>query len=324
MPAFTQRLQQVIGSALILTFFSEFFFLNEEPVRALLDGLAENPFIAILGVLELSAYYGLFAYAFLICLGHFRVAGWAGLILAAGIYGLATEALVVPLVYEAIPVSLIWTSLSWHTLIDVVFGWYLLRRAMRARSWLPGAALMVLAGLLWGPWATWFWGDNGYTAPLTMAEFAAVAATTSAALLAGMVLADRARLSEFRATRAEIIVIGLVSAILFGMTGFAYFPLPVLILLLTALILLALKLGRGHGDPDFLAVLDSPPPWRRYLLVPLLPGAAITSYRVVLETGFQLPEDSVIPLIFAAGALSFMAALIVPFWQKLRRRNESK
>lgn len=321
MKPFALRLQQVIGTALILTFFSEFYFLNEGPVRALLEGLAENPFTALFGVLELAAYYGLFAYAFLICLGHFRVAGWSGLILAAGIYGLAAEALVVPLVYESFPVSLIWTSLSWHTLVDVALGWYLLRRIMRARSWLPGVVFLLLAGLAWGPWATWFWGDPSEAA-LTWGEFAMLALTTSAALLLGMILADRSPVTNFNASRAELIMLGLVSAGFFAFTGLPYLPLPAAILLLLALILLALHFGRGQGVPGFLTRLDTPPPWSRYLLLPLLPASAILSYWLVLETSFQLPPDTLIPLIFMLGGLSFLAALLLPFWWKLRGRNK--
>ena len=317
MSPFLQRLQQVIGTALILAFFSEFYFLNEGPVQELLAGMAESPFVPLVGFLELIAYYALFSYPMLICIGYFRVSNWASLVLAAGLYGLAAEAMIVPVVYEAMPYSVFWTSLSWHTLIDVLFGWYILRWALRARAVWPAVFLMCVAGIFWGIWATWFWGETPEGA-LSLRSFASVSVATSLALLIGMILADHAPVTTFNASPAEVVGIALISSGFFVFTGWPYFPLPVLILAMVGIILAALRTARGQGDQDLLACLDQPPKWSRYLAVALLPIAAIATYYAVLETGFQIAAEDVVLSILSVGALSFLSALVGPFWRRLR------
>lgn len=315
MPALFLRLQQVIGTALILGFFSEYFFMNEGPVARILAGFTENPVTALIGFGELAAYYGLFAYPMLIAIGYFRVSNWSGLILAASLYGLAAEALVVPVVYEGIPYSIVWTSLSWHTLIDVYLGWFIMRRALRARSIWPGAMTMVLAGIGWGIWATWYWAD----APnliLTQGEFAAYSALTSLALLLGIILADRAPVTTFRATKLEITLVALISAALFGLMGFAFIPLPALILAVVAGILWALQKNKGGEITGYLTPLDTPPnPWR-YSLIALLPITAIGTYTIVLETKFTLQTEDTVLLLLAMGAGTFLTALSTSFWPR--------
>lgn len=317
---FAFRLVQLLGTALILAFFSEFYFLNEGPVSGLLNAWRSNPFVALTMLAELAAFYSLFAYGFLIALDRFRVHGLAGLLLAGSIYGLAAEALVVPVVYEAVPVSLVWTSLSWHTLVDVLGGWYFLRWLMRKRRAWPAAAALFLAGAVWGLWATWFWVDARETA-LTLGAFATLAAVSTSTLLVGMVLADLRPVRRFHPVSAEIWLVALGSGAMLLITGL---PFGIAVLLVPALVVLILAALRGEQRPTartdggILAALDPRPQPARYLLLALLPIGAVASYALVLRSGVQIPTAEIVPAITFVGAASFLWALALPLWRGLQ------
>lgn len=317
MQDFARRLQQVFGTALIFAFFSEFFFLNEIPVNELLSGLDENPVTAVFGLVELGAFYGLFAYPMLIAIGIFRISGWAALLLVGGIYGLAAESLVVPLVYEAFPYSIIWTSLSWHTLIDVYFGWFILRRVMRAESVWGFVAILALTAVFWALWSTWYWGEDA-SPPLSLGGFAAFSGVTTLVLLLGMLMADHAPLTGFRVSRPEVILVSIISAIFFGLTGWAYFPLPIAILAVLGVFLAILFMGRRKeiSGAGYLAFLDTAPGWSRYLMLAILPTIATGTYGIVLTTGFQINHEIVVLPLLAAGTLSILAAMVIYPWRK--------
>ncbi|HHS93800.1 MAG TPA: hypothetical protein ENK63_00440 [Rhodobacterales bacterium] len=312
---FGTRLITLLGTGLILGFFSEFYFLNEGPVFDLVAALHDTPVTAAFGFGGLILFYALFAYPFLIAFGMFQVGTWQGLLLAGGLYGLAAEALVVPVVYEAPPFSFVWTSLSWHTLVDVMLGWWLLRLALRGRMlWAIG--LPVALGLFWGVWATWFWGETPEMA-LSLEDFAAMAWVTGAALLLGTFLADRAPPSAFRASWIEIAVVAALSLALFAMTALPYLPLlPLAIVAILALTVLALRTQSGGTVALSLARLDTPPPAYRYLMVLLIPAAAVGSYATVLATGFQLDTELVVLPMTFLGAASFLFVLVAAFVRK--------
>ncbi len=315
MQVISNRLTTLVGTALILAFFSEFYFMNEGPVQDVITG-------NIAATLELVAFYILFAYAFLICITVFRVRSWAGLILAGGIYGLSAEAVVVPVVYEAFPVSLIWTSLSWHTLVDVAFGWGILRLALRARNGIWAGLWFALLGVLWAMWATWFWGAEGIA--LTLGEFSVYSVVTSLGLTLGLFLTDRAPMSLFQVHRVEIIAVVAITLLLFAVTGLPFLPLPGAILVVVLIILGALGLERRWPTMgSILTGLETPPAPIRYLTIALLPAAASASYAVVLDTGFQIATEDVAALMLTLGAVSFLWALTAPLWRRAMGARKS-
>lgn len=315
---FGTRLITLLGTGLILGFFSEFYFLNEGPVFDLVAALKTGPVAAIIGLGELALFYALFAAPFLIAVSAFKVGNWRGLVLAGGLYGLSAEASVVPMVYEAPPLSFVWTSLSWHTLVDVGLGWWLLRLALRGRMlWAIG--MPVALGLFWGVWATWFWGEAPETA-LSLGDFAAMAWVTSGTLLLGTFLADRAPASAFRAGWIEIAVVASLTLAMFTLTALPIPPLlPLAVLAIVALTILALRAQTGGPVSPRLAQLATPPPAWRYALVLLIPAAATASYAAVLATGFQIESALIILPMTLAGALSFLYALAAGAWARLRR-----
>lgn len=306
--AFAHRLIAVAGAALVLQFFSEFYFLNEYPAVAAARGLAALPEMGVL-----AAWYMLFAYAFLIVLDRFEVRTWAGLLLAGSLFGWATEALLVPVVYEFPPVSFIWPSVSWHALVDVMLGWCLIRLAMRRLAWPWLALVFASLGIVWAFWASWTWGAED-EAPLVFStgEFWTIVLMSGASWITGTLLADAGARRSFRASRWEIGIVCLVTLALFGVTGWPWLPWPAALALVVALTFGALAWAkRGRiARPDLLAPLAAGPPLGAYLVMPLLPVSAGLTYPIVLDHDLRFPTEEVIPLLVVLGALGFVWALV--------------
>ncbi len=306
--AFPNRLLAVIGTAMILQFYSEFYFLNEGPALA----VSTRP-SALPGLIEGIAIYGLFAYIFLIVIDRFAIHNLAGLVLAGSIFGWATEALVVPVVYEAPPVSWIWPSVSWHALVDVIGGWYLLRVAMRRLSWPWLALLLAGLGMVWALWASWTWGAQDEAPTIyTTGQFWNIALVSGATWVVGTVLADIGARRRFRASVWEASIVGLAAVALFAGTGAAFLPWSAGLAFLIALTFAVLALARRdrRDAPGLLAPLASAPPVSAYVVLPVLPLVAGISYPVVLARGLAVPTEEIVPLFLIAGGSAFLWALV--------------
>ena len=118
------RLFTIYGTALILMFFSEYFFLNEGPAQDIIKIISRAEDASILGYLEFTLFYALFAVWLLLPVVYFKIRSFWALYLAGGFFGIATEGVVIPLIYTE---SLTWPALSWHVLADVILGWYVVR-----------------------------------------------------------------------------------------------------------------------------------------------------------------------------------------------------
>jgi len=306
--AFGFRLTAVIGAALVLQFFSEFYFLNEGPAANAARGWAAGPDLLI----SISVY-GFFAYLFLILLDRFAVHSLAGLLLAGSVFGWATEALVVPVAHEAPPVSWLWPSIGWHALVDVIGGWFLLRLAMRRLAWPWLALLFTVGGIAWGFWATWTWGAAD-EAPVvfTVAEFWTIVLVAGATWIVGTALADIGARRPFRASRWETGGVALATLALFLGTGLAFLPWSAGLGAMIGASLGALALARRAppGRPNILAPLQERPPLRAYAVMPLLPLAAGATYPFVLEAGLAVPSGEIVAWLFLLGTLGFVWALL--------------
>ncbi len=305
------RLVSVLGTALLLMFFSEYFFLNEGPVRRILASLSGE--FDPMDFLELAMYYCLFAYVFLIVMDRFSVSTIAALVLAGSIYGWAAEAMAVPIAYESPPISWFWTSVSWHALVDVIIGWYLIRLAMRHLSAPKLIGVFIVTGLGWAVWATWFWGDTeaGALAPLSPAQFWGYVAATGAIWIGGMVLADRGAMHSFQTSWLEIGLVGLISTGLLGITGLAFLPLSLGLLVLIGLAFAALTSARkaSNGRSGFFDRLKQPPPRSSYLLAITMPLAAGLGYWGIIASGITFGIADIILVLLFAGVFIFIWAM---------------
>ncbi|MEL6525137.1 MAG: hypothetical protein AAFQ07_05440 [Chloroflexota bacterium] len=317
--SFARRFATVIGSAMILLFFSEYYFLNEGPVERLITGL-QTPLQFALGIAEFTLYYGLFTYIFFLVIHHFQVKTYLDLLLAGAIFGWATEALVVPIVYEAVPFSFVFPSISWHALIDVLLGWYLVRRIMRRNNATLTAIMFIVLGAIWGWWATWFWVDTNPNAlqPLLPTDFVVYTIVTSLFALIGFVIADRFGIDNFQPSRWEAGFILAISILLFIGTAILFLPLSLALPPVIALTLFALHRSKANEhQQDRLQVFSSPPPigWH-YGLGLLMPLTASLIYPIVYENQIAVPTEDITALLLVAGFVGFVIALIRPFTQK--------
>ncbi|HHG91116.1 MAG TPA: hypothetical protein ENJ90_11665, partial [Devosia sp.] len=309
MKAFLRRLGAAYGSAIILMFFSEYFFLNEGPVSELLDTLQSDPVLAVPAFISFAGFYTLFTYPMLVLLSYYNVRTLSGLLLAGAVFGWATEGSTIPVIYEAIPVSFVFPSIGWHALIDVLVGWYFVRLGMRRFGVVANGAMFIVLGALWGMWATWFWGgaEADAMAPLSPADFALVAVVSSGFWLLGMVLADHFSKKEFRVSKWEVGVIGLIYIVLVPLIAFPYLPLSLLIVPVVALTILALWRGRNFmGKATILERLHTsrPPRWS-YILALLTPATAVLIYPWFFANEVQVPTEDIVVVLLLAGLAWF-------------------
>lgn len=303
------HLATLLGTGLILLFFSEFLFLNEGPVTTVVGHLEQGRAGHLVAALaEFVAFYVLFAYVLLAGLQWCQVRTLTDLLLLGALVGWAIEGIVIPLVYEAVPLSLLWPSVGWHALVDVMLGWYLLRRLLRRARW--GTALLAFAGLglAWGAWATWLWIDPDGPPPLEPTAFAAYAATTSLLWIGGLVLLDHAGTTAFRVHRWEarlwLVVCG-AGALLMAASAW---PWSLAIIPAVWLTIRALRRPTGGEARELVTDLADPPPWPVYLTTIATPVTAAGTYAVLHAAGRGVPSTDVVLVLVLVGGLWLIAA----------------
>lgn len=88
---------------------------------------------------------------------RYRVSSWKGMFVVGAIYGWLIEGAVVATMYGTeLPIwaTISYTSLAWHALVTVVFGWFYAFQIFSKTYPLKKFFLyMTLLGLLWGVWA---------------------------------------------------------------------------------------------------------------------------------------------------------------------------
>lgn len=313
MSALVRRITSVIGSAAILLFFSEFYFLNEGPVQTLIGILSENPAQIVVAGGEFILFYSLFAYIFLIVLESFQVKTIWALFLAGAIFGWATEALLVPVVYESVPFSFLFPSISWHALIDVMFGWYLIRRIMRLNRLFLSTGMFILTGLAWGAWATWFLveTDPAPLAAILPGDFAVYAITTSVIWITGMIILDYSGSNNLSISTLEIVIVLLIASVFFVITALPFLPYSLAIIPLIAITLFALWRGRAvdTGDNILHELDDARPGWWQYFLALLTPLMAMVIYPFFYHWQWVIPSEDILILLLIAGFFMFLFAL---------------
>ena len=295
------RFLSIAGAALILLFYSELFFLNEGPTKTV-TALVNHPGIAAVDLLELAAYYAFFAWGLLLIIPYAERFGLAGIVLAGCLFGWVTEGTVIAIVHEAPPVSWVWPSVSWHALIDVLLGLFVVRIAMRRRG---GAALAVLfsaMGVGWGLWATWTWGDPELHR-LTPFEFVFFTSISGAIWLAGMILLDRG--GPWSVLRAEKWGIGVGTVALALLMAVPGLPLSAGILLIAGATLWVLVRKSEAQSTEGWRLPYGPLPLSTYSVALLAPTAAGLTYWLLWTNGWHVPTEDVAGIAMIVGALVY-------------------
>ena len=206
MTAFLKRLFMAAASGFVLMFFSEFYFINEEPAFELLRIGAENPLGVIPWLLEITLWYTGCSYIFLSAVGLFRVRSFWALFLAGALFGWAVEGILVPMVYIEFPFGISWTSLGWHALIDVWIGWYLIRKILLKNKPLYTILTAAAIGSFWGIWATWFWIEGEYS-PIPVLSFVPYTFGLIILLILAYMILEKACGHEFKPSIVEILLL---------------------------------------------------------------------------------------------------------------------
>jgi len=226
------------------------------------------------GYLVTWAAYSLVAFLTLTAIEHFGVRGTLGIALAGAVFGWLVEGAVAVTLYEDLPWSISWTPLAWHGLFTVVFGWFLVPRALATWPFRRLVRWSVLVGTVWGIWAiTWRAQDGSWTPVLSFGLFAFGAAVV---LVLGYVLWQRAYV-PVRPQRWLILAAATLLALSAAVqAGAIVVVLPVLV----GAVVAVMKVGRGKFDGS-----------------ELVPEAPIR------------PSALTAPLIAAATAVAIFAAL---------------
>ncbi|NDJ78983.1 MAG: hypothetical protein GYB65_22255 [Chloroflexi bacterium] len=262
-----RRWMAALSTGYILMFFSEYLFVNVEQVTPAL----------LLNAIPMLIAYTLAAYVFLGLLYHNRVRNIWALFLAGAAFGWLLEGVIVQTMYEAFPFFVPFTGLSWHALIDVLVGFWLVRKVLadgRRRSIVHTA---ILLGLFWSTWAIWTHWETGEFMP--PGEFVPFAFVASLPLLPAYWLLRRTE--PFQPQRYEWrVLLGL--AVLMFVVVVVMIPYAVLVLPpLMWLILRALRRHRDSSAPaTILITFDAPVHPLHYALLLLMPLVASVTYVV--------------------------------------------
>ena len=312
------HLATLVGTALILLFLSEFLFLNEGPVATVVTLLGDRAGWGLAAALgEFVLVYVVFAYALLGSLHWFSVRTITDLFLVGALVGWAIEGIVIPLVYEAVPVSIVWPSVAWHSLVDVLLGWYLLRRLMRSdRGW-HALAAFTLVGIAWGAWATWLWTDPEVLAPLDPATFAAYATATSTLWIGGMALVDQVGTAALRVRRWEARVWFVVAGASALFMAASALPLSLAIIPFVWLTIRALRRPTDTTSDELVTHLTARPPWTRYLAATATPLSAIGMYTLMDAAQWRVPSEDIVVMLLLAATVWLLTA-----WRRALTRRE--
>ncbi len=262
--------------------------------------------------------YSVAAYLLLCIISVFRVAHAAAMMVAGAMYGWLVEGGIAATLYGTeesapFPLSLLCTGVSWHALISVMAGCYLIPRLLRRRSPWPALAAAVGIGLFWGLWATFLWAETPpQVTPLR--AFVAHGALITALLAACYWLWARLEARAFRVTWPGMAVATLLLGFFYVQHAAA---LGARVLLLPALLVdagLVLWRYRIAGAPA--AVTPLPPsPWvaRNCLALLAAPLVATGVYALLLRSGMDGSpiRDTLWWAMIGVGATAFAGSILV-------------
>lgn len=119
-------------------------------------------------ILGLAVFYSIPTFFLLWAISYFDVRQIAPLFLAAALFGLVTEGVLTSIIYEAGLFDITrfaYTSLGWHGIISVMFGWYFLRKLLLRGKLLPIIGWGALVGMFWGFWSLVYWLPENLSDP---------------------------------------------------------------------------------------------------------------------------------------------------------------
>ncbi len=287
MIAFLKRILLALLVGYVFVYFSEMLFWAR-PLES----------TTLPGVLGTILVYAFVAWLFLAVVSAFRVRSLAALFLAGAVFGWLIEGVFVQTLYGELPISVSLTGLSWHALITVLFGWYLLQWTLRFASMWRTLGIAILAGIIAGAWSLTWWTETGELTPVI--TFAAYVAVATLALMLAYWLISLLRVSAFRPTLVETVIVLLLALAYFALVTVPTQPLALLILPpLLLMVLLTLYHNRRVETRLSLLVPLAAYPVRLANALALLafPLAATAVYALAFETGFSFNTGAIVYVV---------------------------
>ena len=266
----------------------------------------------------MSIFYLLAVAPALLVLFYTRVSSIWGLFLVGAIIGYFIEGLVVPVIYMELPISIIWTALSWHPIIDVVFGLWILQYWLREKSFSLNCIICAVMGIIWGIWSTW---PIGYSSDATgeiltfvpTAEFTAFLFVTTGILFVGNILVSLGADKPFVPTRLDYSIFVITSLCLFILMALQVSVLILIFIIAVSLFYLPLHYANKKCDGDKSLVIQSfekAPSFPNQLTIWAMPVTASITYWLMSQQNWHIESWVVtLPLMI----LGFALAVIAPF-----------
>lgn len=281
---YAKRFLLICSISYSLMFFSEYFFMNEEPVIHFIDAFYKQPIVVAFTLLELVGWYILPTYLFLNAVSYFRAQHIWAFLLAGSLFGFAVEGVIVWQLYEALPFSILWTALGWHMLIDVWLGWYLTQYLLAKNSMGRLVLYCLVLGFCWAVWATWY----GLETPLLSSQEFTVLAIF---LGGGWVIANGMTAylwrHPFQTSRKEFYIVLILTGLFFMLQILPVFIWAIFIL--PTLMLLTFYALSRQWQPEqvtILSSLETDSAWYQSFVLVLTPLTAILVYPYV----YAVPE----------------------------------
>lgn len=273
------------------------------------------------GFLELVLFYGVIAYACWSAAAWIGVRTWIGAFWVACLFGFLIEGVPVPVLYEAMPFTIFWTSITWHALISIGVGLWVMRAVMARGTGWQAAMFCSLFGIYLGGFSTEMWAlevEGGPWVWHPRADFAQQMVVGWAMFLVGHILLDRA-------SRGSVQVSGWHVGLSAGLVTLAYIAGPLLLVFPLSLALLPLvalavwtmtRDGGARPSPVLVRLSNSTIPAFRYPLTILMPAFATLTYSALMTADFR-PESAAVNIMLL-GPVS-LALVVWSLWQALRR-----
>lgn len=315
MRGYLKRVALALATGYVLLYFGEIVFW----------ATPERPGMEAVSLAATWLVYSWFGYVFLGVVGLFRARSVWAVFLAGAVFGWYEEGIVVQTMYGTpdgpFPVSISFTGLAWHALLDVLVGWYLVRRVLvEGRAGRVGAVAAGL-GLFYGLWAVWWWIEppapmqellKAGRTDLLFACFAAYAAVTNALLVLAYAVIQRLGPGGFRAGNVEVGAILGLTALYYALVTVPAAPRALWVLppLMGATLAALWRNRRIETRPDALVGLAGRVPLGRWVLLMLAPLMASAVYGIGLAGGWRLATNVVVYYVSSVlGAALWMASL---------------
>ena len=268
--------------------------------------------------------YCLLGWLFLDLVKRFKVASFSPLFLCGSIFGWVDEGVVVDTLYgnstNPLPLSISFTGLSWHALLSVVVGWYVIGKVLTEEKPTRTALISLAVGIGWGLWAVWWPAELGEGANTSVWGFASHALPCSILFLLAWFVFGLSRPDSFQCSRVAALVLwGLVLA-LFLAARVPTRPYTSLILppLLAVCFIGLRRNARVEKRADVLDAMLGRIRIRNLVILFLSPVTAIAVYASFRSLKLHVPTNVVLYVItMPLGFWFFFRSLWIAFRPKI-------